>query len=93
MAEGVEPLEWNEELYQQIMVRGPEIVQSFSHTRPDGSAYYTAIDDSYNTCGENIAAGYTTAEDVTDGWYNSAGHKRNMLNGNFASKEPYRFWT
>jgi hypothetical protein len=33
---------------------------------------------------ENIAAGYTTAEDVVSGWYNETppddGHRRNMLN-------------
>lgn len=30
--------------------------------------------------GENIAAGYTTAEAVTRGWMNSSGHRANILN-------------
>ena len=38
----------------------------------------------YNTYkGENIAAGYSTAEAVFQGWKNSSGHNANMLNGNF----------
>jgi len=38
----------------------------------------------YNTYkGENIAAGYSTAESVFQGWKNSPGHNANMLNSNF----------
>jgi hypothetical protein len=38
----------------------------------------------YNTSkGENIAAGYSTAEAVFTGWKNSPGHDANMLNTNF----------
>ena len=38
----------------------------------------------YNTYkGENIAAGYSTAEAVFNGWKNSSGHNANMLNGKF----------
>ena len=33
--------------------------------------------------GENIAAGYSTAEAVFQGWKNSPGHNANMLNPNF----------
>lgn len=84
-AAGVEALEWNEELYQQIMVRGPEIAEYFSHTRPDGTRCFTVVKVPYSTCGENIAAGYMTAADVTDGWYNSTGHRNNMLNSRYTS--------
>lgn len=34
--------------------------------------------------GENIAAGYTTAETVMTGWQNSPGHNANMLNTNYS---------
>ncbi len=53
--------------------------------------------------GENIAAGYSTAEAVFQGWKNSPGHNANMLNGNFkvlgvslvvVSGSPYTsYWT
>lgn len=33
--------------------------------------------------GENIAMGYNSAQAVHDGWYNSSGHHRNMVNPNF----------
>jgi len=35
------------------------------------------------TLGENIAAGYTTADDVFQGWRDSPGHNANMLNADF----------
>src|SRR6476659_5556531 len=38
---------------------------------------------SISPSGENIAAGYTTAQDVFTAWKNSPGHNANMLNGAF----------
>jgi uncharacterized protein YkwD len=35
------------------------------------------------TCGENIIAGYGTAILSTHAWFNSAGHRKNMLHSNF----------
>ncbi len=66
--------------------RAQEIVQSFSHTRPDGSSSFTALKDykvSYNTAGENIAYGQKTPQEVVTGWMNSPGHRANILNKNF----------
>ncbi|WP_373048163.1 CAP domain-containing protein [Vulgatibacter sp.] len=37
----------------------------------------------FRTGGENIAAGYPTAEDVFEGWRNSPGHNENMLRASF----------
>lgn len=68
--------------------RAKEIVSSFSHTRPDGSAFSTALSAAgvnYTGAGENIAYGQTTPEQVMDGWMNSAGHRANILNGSFTS--------
>lgn len=40
----------------------------------------------YNTwLGENIAAGYSTAQSVFDAWRNSPGHNANMLGANYTS--------
>jgi len=40
----------------------------------------------FNTyIGENIAAGYTTAQAVFDGWKNSPGHNANMLGANYTA--------
>lgn len=59
---------------------------NFSHTRPDGRDCFTVFSFckiSFNTCGENIAAGYPTPAAVVDGWMNSTGHKANILNTAF----------
>ncbi|HZP56342.1 MAG TPA: CAP domain-containing protein [Dehalococcoidia bacterium] len=40
----------------------------------------------YNTwLGENIAAGYTTAQQAFDAWRNSPGHNANMLGANYTT--------
>lgn len=67
-------------------VRAQEIFTSFSHTRPDGRSCFSSLDDSgivYSAAGENIAAGYSSAAEVMQGWMNSAGHRANILNGSF----------
>ena len=67
-------------------IRAKEIVQSFSHTRPDGRTCFTAASDlgvSYRTAGENIAYGYATPQQVVNGWMNSEGHRKNILSPSF----------
>ena len=82
---GLGALSWDSNLASAANVRAKEIVSSFSHTRPDGSACFTAVvnDGSYMTLGENIAYGYTGASSVMNGWMNSEGHRANILNGSF----------
>lgn len=68
------------------LVRAKEIVSNFSHTRPDGTSFSTAIREqnvSFRGAGENIAWGQRTPEEVMDGWMNSPGHRANILNENF----------
>lgn len=65
-------------------IRSQELYKEFSHTRPDGTDCFTALAGvSYNTAGENIAAGYGTPEEVMEAWMNSSGHKANILGSNF----------
>lgn len=67
-------------------VRAVEIKQSFSHTRPNGSSFSTAIKEqgvSFRGSGENIAWGQKTPQQVMNGWMNSDGHRANILNKNF----------
>lgn len=82
---GLGALSWDPKLANAANVRAKEIVMSFSHTRPDGSTCFTAVenDGSYMTLGENIAYGYTSAASVMDGWMNSQGHRENILNSSF----------
>lgn len=67
-------------------IRAKECATSFSHTRPDGSSCFTALDEagaSYGACGENIAAGYWSPESVVQGWVNSPGHYANMIDSSY----------
>lgn len=63
--------------------RAWENTVKYGHTRPDGTSCFTAIDESgllYSSCAENVAAGYSTPAKVVDGWMNSEGHRKNILN-------------
>jgi len=59
----------------------------FSHTSLDGRTFVDRIRAAgynYNTyLGENIAAGFDTAQKVFDAWKNSQGHNENMLSPNY----------
>ena len=67
-------------------VRAQESRQSFSHTRPNGTSFSTALREhgvSYRTSGENIAYGQRTPQEVVNAWMNSTGHRANILNPSF----------
>ncbi len=69
-------------------VRAQELTKSFSHTRPDGRGFETALKEagvSYRSAGENIAYGQTSPQQVMESWMNSAGHRANILNPNYTS--------
>ena len=101
-------LEYDYELEKIAMQRAAEIAFSYSHTRPNGKKCFTAYNDAgytYSAAGENIAAGYTTAEAVFTAWeetdedYAGQGHRRNMLNSNFKAvgighvyANGYHYW-
>jgi uncharacterized protein YkwD len=55
----------------------------FDHTGRNGSKPWDragAVGYAASTIGENIAAGYGSAESVVQGWINSPGHRANLLN-------------
>lgn len=83
---GLSPLTLDPTVTKGAMIRANEIINYFSHTRPDGNSCFTALEEvgaNYMTAGENIACGYVSPEDVVDGWINSEGHRANILNENF----------
>lgn len=84
--EGLSPLTLDNNLNEVAMTRAREIVQSFSHTRPDGSDCFTALSEKnikFLTAGENIAAGQQTPAGVMNSWMNSEGHRANILSDKF----------
>ena len=79
----------------------------FSHYSPDGKSPFTRMSEAGYQCsgskGENIAAGYSSAQAAFDAWKNSSGHDANMRNGSYRAigigvyydaSSPYRYyWT
>ena len=62
--------------------RAEEITENFSHTRPNGQNYWTALGEAgipYYPGGENISAGRESAAATMEGWMNSTGHRANIL--------------
>ncbi|MBQ8435935.1 MAG: hypothetical protein IJX24_08035 [Oscillospiraceae bacterium] len=83
---GASPLTLNTSLSSAANVRAVEIADTFSHTRPDGTSFSTALESlniNYRGCGENIAAGQTSAEEVMAQWVASEGHYKNIINPNY----------
>lgn len=80
VAEGLGTLSYSAELSSAADIRAKEIVSNFSHTRPDGSLWYTA---GTGVMGENIAKGYNTSDKVVTAWMNSEGHRKNILTKNY----------
>lgn len=85
-------------------VRAVEISKAFSHTRPDGRGFGTALNEagvSYSRSGENIAYGQQTPQAVVEQWMNSAGHRANILNpdykgigvGHYKDGNGVDYWT
>lgn len=82
--QGLQALKWYEDLantaykYSVYMYTNDhfdhydlEGLSPFDRMANDGISYYSA--------GENIAAGYSNAMDVANGWFNSLGHRQNIL--------------
>jgi uncharacterized protein YkwD len=83
--------------------------QHDSYDRSGGNLVYVCstwdrIDTYYSyAMAENIAAGYSTPQDVMNGWMNSTGHRNNILSTNnweigvgYATQNGsnyYRYWT
>lgn len=85
---GLSALTMSTNIQKAAQVRAKEQEQSFSHTRPNGSSFSTALNEngvSYRGSGENIAWGQKTPQAVMDAWMNSPGHRANILNENFTS--------
>lgn len=86
-------LAYDYDLERLAMKRAAEIALSYSHTRPNGGRSFSIYSEegitNWRALGENIAAGYLSAEAVNMGWrednenYIGQGHRRNMLSADF----------
>ena len=86
---GLSGLVYDYQLEEIAKIRAEEIVQSFSHIRPDGRKWDSAFPAGNYYKGENLACGYESAADAFEGFreenenYDGQGHRRNMLSQHF----------
>ena len=86
---GLSGLVYDYQLEEIAKIRAAEIVQSFSHTRPDGRKWDSAFPAGNYYKGENLACGFESAADAFEGFreenedYDGQGHRRNMLRRQF----------
>lgn len=86
MINGLEPLSASTNLQDAANIRKNELKTLFSHTRPNGSTCDTVLAEcgvTFNYAGENIAAGQEDPFTVVNAWWNSEGHRTNMLYQNY----------
>lgn len=76
MKAGVGTLAQRADLIPASDLRAREASVLWSHTRPNGTQYFTVNDAIY---GENLSRGYKTAGEIVRAWMNSDTHRAVML--------------
>lgn len=85
---GLSALVTSQTLTQSAQAKADHMVANsyFAHDAPDGTSpwdFFAAQNYSYTTAGENLALSNQSASSVVDGWYNSSGHRANMMSADF----------
>ena len=84
----IAPLVENTKLTQAAMWKADDMAvkQYFSHIGPDGtklSNWLKKAKYDYRFGGENLAVGFSTAENVMSAWYKSPSHYKNIIDPDF----------
>lgn len=87
--EGLNPLSLNSDLSKMALAKAKDMYDNdyFDHQSPTYGSPFDMMKSfgiTYNTAGENIAEGQTTAEEVMNQWMNSPDHRANILDSSFA---------
>ncbi|AEY87603.1 SCP-like extracellular [Streptomyces hygroscopicus subsp. jinggangensis 5008] len=100
---GCQPLTLNSTLTKAAQAHSDDMAahQNMSHTGSDGSSpgdRITRAGYTWSSYGENVAYGYSTADQVMAGWMSSPGHRANILNCGFKEigvglAQPGSYWT
>jgi len=86
--QGLPALAYNAQLDRMAKIQAENMAyfQKMAHTLPEAQlptlgdrARYVGY--SFGRLAENVALGYPNAETVVQGWMNSSGHRRNILDG------------
>ncbi|WP_085506908.1 CAP domain-containing protein [Thalassobacillus devorans] len=83
---GLKPLKIDTEVMEVAQEKSEDMAENdyFSHNSPTYGSPFDMMKDfgvDYQRAAENIAAGQQTPESVVEGWMNSPGHRKNILNG------------
>ncbi|RKQ34682.1 CAP domain-containing protein [Oceanobacillus halophilus] len=82
---GLPELQMSQELNDAAQKKSVDMADNgyFSHNSPTYGSPFDMLKQfgiDYTVAAENIAAGQQTAQEVVDGWMNSEGHRKNILN-------------
>jgi uncharacterized protein YkwD len=85
---GLKPLTLDNTLRSVARYKSNNMIQNnfFDHTNPDGTKWTNwlqALGYSYTTTGENIAYNTYDAVELFTQWWNSPGHRANMMNASY----------
>lgn len=85
---GLEPLTIDSTLVQVARYKSNNMIQNnfFDHTNPDGTKWTNwlqTIGYKYTTTGENIAYNTSDPVELFTQWWNSPGHRANMMNASY----------
>ncbi|MGP4108177.1 CAP domain-containing protein [Virgibacillus sp. L01] len=102
-AQGLAPLKVDTELSKVAREKSRDMSANnyFSHNSPTYGSPFDMMKQfgiSYQTAGENIARGQRTPQEVVNGWMNSEGHRKNIMNSDFTHigvgyVEQGNYWT
>lgn len=86
---GLADLQINSTLTSSAQAKADDMASKlyFAHDAPDGRTpwdFFNAAGYSYLSAGENLALSNQAATSVVDGWYNSPGHRANLLNASYS---------
>lgn len=85
---GIAPLSFNEKLTDAAIKKAQDMFEYdyWAHNSPGGKTPWVFIKASgykYVYAGENLARGFSSAEDVVKAWMASPDHRNNMLSSNY----------
>lgn len=80
LAQGLNALQWNDDLVEMAYTRCAEITQRYSHIRPNGSSYTSLFSHAYDYHAENISACNKDAQGLFEDWASRLTFSANMLN-------------
>jgi uncharacterized protein YkwD len=85
---GLKPLTLDNTLVKVARYKSDDMIQNnfFDHTNPDGTKWTNwlqALGYQYTSTGENIAYNTYDAVELFNQWWNSPGHRANMMNSSY----------